>query len=107
VFATLVGLIAVTVGLGVVWPQTRRAALACGMLVATVFWVVGQDLGAIMSGQGTDPGTGPLVVLLALALWPRPVRPAPAVSESAATGTLWEGRPVDYGRGHVRDLLEA
>ena len=88
-FAVGVGLTAVAVGLGVVWPQTRRAALARGMLVATVVWVVGQDLGAVMTGQGTDPGTAPLVVLLALVLWPRHVRPEPAVSELAATGTLW------------------
>jgi hypothetical protein len=27
----------------------------------------------VLTGQGTDPGTGPLFVLLALSLWPRPL----------------------------------
>jgi hypothetical protein len=32
--------------------------------------VFGQDLGGLLTGQATDPGTAPLFVLLALALWP-------------------------------------
>jgi hypothetical protein len=30
----------------------------------------GRDFGGILTGQGTDPGTGPLLVRVALALWP-------------------------------------
>jgi hypothetical protein len=42
--------------------------------LALVIWLVGEDLGDIFTGRGTDPNTGPLLVLLALAYWPR--RPA-------------------------------
>jgi hypothetical protein len=70
-FAAIVGLTAVAVGWGVHWPAIRPTALAAGIAAAVVFWVVGQDLGTVMTGQGTDPGTGPLLVLLALTFWPR------------------------------------
>jgi len=41
------------------------------MVVATVIWVFGEAFGAIMAGGATDPNSGPLLVLLALAYWPR------------------------------------
>jgi hypothetical protein len=39
-----------------------------GAVVATTFWVLGQNIGQLCSGQATDPNTGPLIVLMALAL---------------------------------------
>ena len=51
--------------------------LAAGGLMATFFWVSGQGLGGIFTGSGTDPNSGPLVVLLALAMVPA-VLPDPA-----------------------------
>ncbi len=56
----------------------RRATpfLAAGALLATFFWVSGQGLGGIFTGSGTDPNSGPLVVLLALAMAPA-VQPHP------------------------------
>ena len=33
-------------------------------------WALGEALGGILSGAGTDPGTGSLLILLALACWP-------------------------------------
>ena len=44
--------------------------LAAGGLLATFFWVSGQGLGGIFTGSGTDPNSGPLIVLLALAMVP-------------------------------------
>lgn len=46
----------------------RMAAAAAGAVVATTFWVLGQNIGQLYSGQATDPNTGPLIVLMALAL---------------------------------------
>jgi uncharacterized membrane protein len=43
------------------------AALYAGMVLATVYWAVGQSFGELFSGQATDPSTGPLVIVLALA----------------------------------------
>jgi hypothetical protein len=65
------------IAVGVYLP--RRAAIAALLLalaVATAIWVFGQALGAILVGGATDPNSGPLLALLALAYWP----PAPARS---------------------------
>ena len=59
----------VAIGLGVV--RWRRASLAVGVAVSLFYWVCFQGLGGLFSGAATDPGTGPLIVLLAVTLWPR------------------------------------
>jgi len=46
----------------------RTAAAVAGAVVATTFWVLGQNIGELYSDQATDPNTGPLIVLMALAL---------------------------------------
>ncbi len=70
-FALAVGIAQVLIGLGVLHPRWRRAALGAGIALALCYGVFGQDFGGLLTGQSTDPGTGPLLVLLALALWPR------------------------------------
>ena len=69
-FGWLAAVIAIAVGWCVLRPAWRRTALAAGITVATLYGVFGQDLGGLLTGQATDPGTAPLFVLLALALWP-------------------------------------
>jgi hypothetical protein len=69
-FAVLLGVTGVLIGVGVLWSVTRRAALVAGMFLAALVGVLGQDLGGIATRHGTDPGTGPLLLLFALALWP-------------------------------------
>jgi hypothetical protein len=59
----------VLVGLaGLAGRPWRTAAAAAGAVLATGFWVLGQNIGQLYSGQATDPNTGPLIVLMALAL---------------------------------------
>ena len=70
-FAVLAAVIEVAVGWCVLRPAWRRTALAAGIAAAVLCGVFGQDLGGLLTGQATDPGTAPLFVLLALALWPR------------------------------------
>jgi hypothetical protein len=82
-FAIAVGTTGLLVGAGIFVPKTRRLAIGLGLVAAVYFGTAGQDLGGILTGHGTDPGTGPPLVLLALALWPR--RSAPA---SGAPGTV-------------------
>lgn len=53
-----------------VWSRWRREFLVLGVLVSLVYWVLGQSLGGLTTGSATDPGAGPLMVLLALAVWP-------------------------------------
>lgn len=47
--------------------RMRPVAMWTGIAIASVYWVVGQSVGLVFSGQATDPSTGPLVVLLGLA----------------------------------------
>jgi hypothetical protein len=69
---------AVTIGLAAafsfaaagVWvPAVTRPALAVAMVAALVVWVAGEQFGQLFSGTATDPNTGPLLVLIALAFW--------------------------------------
>jgi hypothetical protein len=80
VLAIVLALIAV----GVYLPApAARATLVLAIVVAAVIWVVGEALGTVFTGGGTDPNSGPLLALLALAYWP--VRTVAASSPGAAS----------------------
>ncbi|MHB8465290.1 MAG: hypothetical protein ACYDH6_22385 [Acidimicrobiales bacterium] len=73
----------VAVGLGVLVGAGRRRLLAAALILLALIWVVGQNLGAMLTGSGTDPQAAPLFAFLALALWPIRERPSspPEVAE--------------------------
>ena len=72
---------------GVLFPVTTRAALITAAIAAALLWAAGENYGAIFSGMATDPNSGPLLVLLALAFWPvRRVSPAPVRDHGFPTG---------------------
>jgi hypothetical protein len=54
--------------------SAARAAVSLGVALAAVIWA-GEGLGGMLNGMATDPGTGPLLALIALAYWPS--RPGP------------------------------
>jgi hypothetical protein len=100
-FAMALEMTATLAGIGIWWTATRRAALTVGMVLAGFLGVLGQDLGAIATGHGTDPGTGPLLILLGLVMWPSAERTADARTPSPARATkkvAWLAiRPRDVG----------
>jgi hypothetical protein len=51
-----------------------RAAVALAVVAAMAIWVA-EALGGVLTGSGTDPGSGPLLALLAVAYWPDWARP--------------------------------
>jgi hypothetical protein len=55
---------------GILHPVTTRAALIAATAAGLAIWVLGENFGQILTGMGTDPNTGPLLVLLAAAYWP-------------------------------------
>jgi hypothetical protein len=58
------------VALGIFLPRPGvRAILVLALLVAALLWLA-QGLGGILTGSGTDPGSGPLLALLVVAYWP-------------------------------------
>jgi hypothetical protein len=62
----------VLIGLGGFTPRRlRQLAAVLGIVVCCGFWVVGSGLSTLFSGHATDPGTEPLVVVLAIAIFTR------------------------------------
>jgi hypothetical protein len=59
-------------------PSAGKGTLVLAIVVALVIWVVGEAFGGILAGGATDPNSGPLLVLLALAFWPVTARTATA-----------------------------
>ena len=59
------------IAVGVYLPRPfAKATVALAIVMALVIWVVAEAFGGILAGGGTDPNSGPLLVLLALAYWP-------------------------------------
>ncbi|MCL6094436.1 MAG: hypothetical protein M1519_01190 [Actinobacteria bacterium] len=59
--------VAVAAGAFLEW-RLAKWLLGIGALLVLVCWVVGQNFGGVLTGQGTDPNAGPLVLLYALVL---------------------------------------
>jgi hypothetical protein len=73
-FGSALALVQLAVGVG--WLVDRhhgRRWLALGVAVTVLYWLVGQCLGSVLSAGATDVGTGPLLILLCVAGWPRVV----------------------------------
>jgi hypothetical protein len=81
--AVVLAAVFLVVALGVLAPPAAaRPILVLAALVAIGIWLVGEDFGGMASGQGTDPNSGPLLLLLVAAYWPlrRPVTVDPAAA---------------------------
>ena len=77
-FALVCALVAVGVAAGGAVPErATRTVLLLAIGISLLVWVIGQDVGMILAGGSTDPGSGPLLVLLAASYWPVP-GPTPA-----------------------------
>jgi hypothetical protein len=61
---------------------TVVAAVVAGLLI----WIPGQAFGGILAGGMTDPNSGPLLVLIALAYWRPRQAPGPAPAVTAMEG---------------------
>jgi hypothetical protein len=57
-------------GFGAFLGRMPRLFLSLGAVIALAGWVGMQNLGGILTGSATDVGTGPVLILLALAFWP-------------------------------------
>jgi hypothetical protein len=86
--AWVLAVVALVIGLG---PLVRRRIglfLFAGGVLSLLLWISGQGwLGGVFSGTGTDPNTGPLVILLAFAMVPA-TEPDPATWRSPLSSLL-------------------
>jgi len=71
------------IGIGPILFRRYGIFLIAGVAMALDFWVLGQAFGQAFTGMATDPDTGPLLVLLALAVYRAGV-PAGAPAEKRA-----------------------
>jgi len=89
-----------------VWNRSLiRPALIVAAIAAVVIWVAGEQFGGILTGQATDPNTGPLLFLIAAAFWP--LRGHDRLGEPAA---LVRGNVLDFperARGSTRTFPAA
>jgi hypothetical protein len=98
VLAVLCALVAV----GVFIQPAIRPALVVATALGLLFWSA-EGLGGIFTGQGTDPNSGPLLILLAACFWPR----ATAGTEHADPSLRWPRvrrprRAPAHGRNQAR-----
>ena len=83
------------IAIGVYLPQPfAKATLVLAIVVAVAIWVVAQALGGILASGATDPNSGPLLVLLALAYWPATT----LVGKHRAAGALPADAEVELAR---------
>ena len=75
----------IVIALGVFLPPpAARATLVLAIVLAAVIWVAGEAFGTILTGGGTDPNSGPLLALLALAYWPLATAAVPRAGRGSA-----------------------
>jgi len=68
--AVVCGVLSIVIGLGPLVSRHMSVFLVAGAALALDYWMFGEAFGGVFTGLATDPNTGPLLVLLALALYP-------------------------------------
>jgi hypothetical protein len=92
-FAATAGILEAFIA-SLVWvSRTRRLALLAGSTLSILWWALGQDLGGLSTGRATDPGAGPLWILLAAVVWS--TGPVPAAGRRAGYGLDGSARRVE------------
>jgi uncharacterized membrane protein YphA (DoxX/SURF4 family) len=74
--AVLLAVISAEVGLCVLTGRGTRIALIGSIAISLVFWFLAEGLGGLFTGQATDLGTAPLMILIAALLLPLAARPS-------------------------------
>jgi uncharacterized membrane protein YphA (DoxX/SURF4 family) len=84
--AVLLAVLSAEVALCVLWGRGTRIALIASMAVSLVFWFLAEGLGGLFTGQATDVGTAPLMILIAALLLPLAARPSEHLNTSLLPG---------------------
>ncbi|MGO8864093.1 MAG: hypothetical protein ACLQRH_25485 [Acidimicrobiales bacterium] len=102
--AWLLATASLVIGIGPLVARRPGGFLFAGGLLAALFWVSGQGLGGVLTGSGTDPNTGPLVILLALAMVPNAAA-EPSASRTPMSTLLRRNPGLALGGGAVLVLV--
>jgi hypothetical protein len=76
-FTAVLAVACVLIAAGVWMRPALRPALLLAVAAALLIWVA-EGFGGILTGEGTDPNTGPLLILLAACYWPRTASSPPS-----------------------------
>jgi hypothetical protein len=89
------------VGFGPLLSRRPGRFPAAGAVLSLAWWVFGQGLGGIFTGSGTDPNTGPIIAVLAMAMTLARVS-APYVGRTPLAEAMCRHRAlVELGLGAV------
>jgi hypothetical protein len=69
--ALILGMLFTVIAAAILVPKAVRPVLILAGLLALAIWFVGENFGGLTTGSATDPETGPLLLLLIAAFWPR------------------------------------
>jgi hypothetical protein len=94
--AWVLAALSLVIGFGPLLSRRPGVFLAAGAVLSLVMWVTGQAFGGILTGSGTDPNTGPLIIVLALAMTPARVAP-PYVGSTPLGQALRDHRVLAVG----------
>ena len=72
--AVVCAVLSFVIGLGPLVSRHTTVFLVAGAALALDYWMFGEAFGQVFTGIATDPNTGPLLILLALAVYPNRVR---------------------------------
>jgi hypothetical protein len=90
--ALVLALVSIAIAAGVWSSRLRVLTLAGASVLSLAYWVLGQNLGGpFWAGNATDVNTGPLLVLLALALLPAVTSPRAPRRRKDASSVLEVG----------------
>lgn len=100
-----IAVITLALGLAIglmVLPAHVRPLLGVSIVLSVLLWWATEGCGQLLTGTATDVNSGPLLVALALACWPKPVADEPAgsrivlIKETVPTTTIpaRQGEPV-------------
>jgi hypothetical protein len=89
----------------IVLPRCSRLAVVIAAVVGLVVWFV-EDFGEIFTGRGTDPNSGLLLIVMAVAFWPLaghgPARPGEPGTERQSSGAVVEADIADVSAAAPR-----
>ena len=94
-WAWLLAVASLVVGFGPLLSRRPGGFLVAGAALSLAMWASGQGLGGIFTGSGTDPNTGPLIVVLAMAM--TPARLAAPYAGRTPLGESWRRQGVLTG----------
>lgn len=64
--------LALGIGLAFVKEEKMRPLLSASIVLSLIIWYITQGFGMILTGMATDFNSGLLIIVMALACWPRP-----------------------------------